>query len=168
MRFEEIAFLAEYLKDADHVDVKSTEGTLSLREFVVGVFTYKPVWMQYLWTMRTKLVGVLGIETDTEPVEGGLPLETLPIKPGETALFLTVRDSDGETFWVADKRDTHLDFAVGVLADPNHNEEGLRRYQIMTIVKYHNRIGRLYFNIIRPFHHFVVAASMRGALRNLG
>ena len=40
--FKQIPALAEYLDGADHVDVKSGTGTLSLREFMAGVLSYQP------------------------------------------------------------------------------------------------------------------------------
>jgi hypothetical protein len=35
---------------------------------------------------------------------------------------------------------------------------------VVTVVRYHNLAGRVYFNVIRPFHHLVVHAAMRAAL----
>jgi hypothetical protein len=45
------------------------------------------------------------------------------------------------------------------VAEPVAN--GLIRYYIVTIVHYLHWTGPVYFNLIRPFHHLVVARMAR-------
>jgi hypothetical protein len=51
----------------------------------------------------------------------------------------------------------------GIVAEPLANV--INRYYIVTIVHYLHWTGPVYFNLIRPFHHLVVARMARaGAL----
>lgn len=160
-RFEGYASLKSHLADPDHTDVKQIVSGGGLRDFVADMFTYQPCWMRWLWAVRSGFARLLGLPSeaiDKKAVTG----ETLPIEPGKPFLFLTVCESDGETFWLAERHDPHLNFAVGVTADPMEGGNS-SEYQVLTAVNYNNAVGRLYFNLIRPFHHLVVSASMRHA-----
>jgi len=157
---------------ADHVDVHTVEGRGELRDFLVGVLNYRPCWLNVLWSLRSKLLKVLGQggqfhgqESQAHGQSGRLTAETFPMKPGENALFFTVTESDGETCWVAEGRDRHLDVFIAVAAEPVEGKPGQKRFSVGTVVFYNNWAGPVYFNLIRPFHHLVVAWSMRAALR---
>lgn len=164
-RFERIQSLATYLERADHVDVKSIEGRQALPAFIAALFTYRPAWMEVLWRLRTWLVRFIGIRSETVADDQKLTGDNLPIEQGQQALFLTVCESDGVTYWVADCCESHLDFAVGVVAEPIPGSQGSSRFHVLTAVHYNSAAGKLYFNIIRPFHHLVVAAGMKNAVR---
>lgn len=163
--FEGIGFLSPYLATADHVDVKTVEGNVSLRTFVAEVFSYSPAWMEWLWRIRVQVVRMLGI---TVPAEENLPplaAQTLPVSPGEKAAFLTVGESDGSSYWAAESCENHLDFAVAVVVEPQSGQGGQKRFHVLTAVRYNTTAGRLYFNLIRPFHHLVVQSASRHAVR---
>jgi hypothetical protein len=49
------------------------------------------------------------------------------------------------------------------VAEPLAND--LIRYYIVTIVHYLHWTGPVYFNLIRPFHHLVVARMARAGAR---
>lgn len=153
--------MSEYLAEADHLDEKAVWSEAGLRDFVAAVFSYRPAWMRLLWRIRGRVARWLGIPHD-ESNHTGLDAAHLPTSPGETALFLTVLGSDGERYWAAVCQERHLDFAVCVWSEASEDAEG-QRFRLLTAVRYNNRIGRLYFNLIRPFHHLVVSASMHHA-----
>lgn len=163
--FKRIPALAEYIDGADHIDVKSGEGTLSLREFVAGLLSYQPGWMRTLWKVRVWLLKVLRQGESDVPGEDQLTAETLPIETGQEALFFTVADSDGETYWVAIGEESHLGAALGVVVQPVDGQEGMKQFHVITVVQYRNRAGSIYFNLIRPFHHLVVSAAMGSLLQ---
>ena len=50
--------------------------------------------------------------------------------------------------------DSHLLFYVSVFICPE--EGGRQTTEVSTWVKYHNRIGRVYFFFIKPFHRVIV------------
>ena len=163
--FSLIPALAEYLDGANHIDVKSGEGTLSLREFVAGLLSYKPGWMRVLWKVRVWLLKVLGQGGNDVSGEGQLTAESLPIETGQEALFFTVAESDGETYWVAIGEESHLGMALGVVVQPVEGQEDMKKFSVITVVQYRNFAGSIYFNLIRPFHHLVVSAAMGSLLQ---
>lgn len=161
--FERIPWLAEYLDGADHVDVKSGCGSVSLREFVAGVLSYQPGWMRWLWRVRVHLLSMLGQGKSSVPEMSGLTAQTVPVRPGEAAAFFEVRASDGETFWVAAGEERHLGAALAVIVEPT-GDGSQQRFHLLTVVRYNNWAGPIYFNVIRVFHHLVVRRAMAFAL----
>lgn len=164
-RIRRIAALSEALEGADHVDVKSIEGRVSLKAFVADFLSYQPCWMRILWKIRGWLMAALGQGGQEVPEKASLTEGTLPVEPGNAATFFTVVDSDGETFWVAAAKDDHLEGVIGVVSEPVDSANTVTRFHVATIVHYGNWAGPVYFNLIRPFHHLVVAAAMRCAAR---
>jgi len=162
--FERIPTLAAYMDGADHVDVHSGEGAMSLRQFTAGFLSYRPGWMQVLWKVRVWLLKCLGQGEHNVPEEERMTAETLPVEAGEMATFFTVADSDGETFWMAVAEESHLGAALAVVVEDIEDNQGMKRFHIITVVKYNNLAGSIYFNVIRPFHHLVVAGGMRSVL----
>ena len=163
--FKQTPALAEYLDGADHVDVKSGTGTLSLREFMAGVLSYQPGWMQVLWRIRVWLLRILGQGKSDATGKDRLTAETLPVETGQEALFFTVADSDGETYWVAIGEESHLGAALGVLVQPQDGQEGMKQFHLITVVRYRNWAGSIYFNLIRPFHYLIISAAMKSVLQ---
>ena len=53
--------------------------------------------------------------------------------------------------------------ALAVVAEPL--TVGTWRYYVVTLVRFHNLTGPIYFNIIRPFHHIVVGNMARAGAR---
>jgi hypothetical protein len=148
---------------ADHVDARTGEGAVSVTELAAGILSYRPVWMDFLWRMRGWLVRALGLgkqEVHVLRFTG----ETLPVKPGESLGYFQVVDSDSETFWIVEGKESHLEAVLAVFAEPLPGKPGTSRFTVVTIVHYQSRIGPIYFNIIKPFHHLVVKYSMRNVL----
>lgn len=155
----------ELTQGADHVDVKTGTGAVTLLAMVAGILSYRPGWMAVLWQIRVWLLRALGQGEKAVPDEERFSAETLPVKPGEMAGFFAVTDSDGETYWMAEGKESHLECVLAVFAEPDSaSGPGMRRFHIMTVVRYRSWVGPVYFNIIRPFHHLVVHFAMRSVL----
>ncbi len=161
--FKKISVVADFMDGSDHIDVKTVDGTAALRDFVAGILSYQPGWMAVLWRIRVWLIAVLGQGQDPVPGKTSLTGKTLPVEPGNSAAFFTVAGSDGETYWVANIEDSHLDAMIAVVCEPLDDPHNLTRFHVATIVQYRNWAGPIYFNIIRPFHHLVVVFAMRWA-----
>jgi hypothetical protein len=162
MNVKQFPQLKKYLEGADHDDVKTVEGALTMREFIARFLLYNPGWVKFLFAVRGVVAKILGLDHaagETPP----LTADTLPITPGEDAAFFTVVDSDGESYWIAGIEDDHLDAHVAVIVEPL--DGGISRFHTVTIVHYNNRIGTLYFNLIRPFHHLIVWRLAKWAVR---
>jgi hypothetical protein len=147
---------------ADHVDVRSLDGTVSLKTFTAGVLSYRPGWMSALWHVRVCLLRLLGQGEREIPDRERFTEQTLPVEAGEHAGFFEIVASDGETYWVAEGRESHLTAVLAVSME--HLQNGMRRFHLITVVWYLNRAGWIYFNLIRPFHHLVVWCAMRKIL----
>ncbi|WP_319541443.1 DUF2867 domain-containing protein [uncultured Pseudodesulfovibrio sp.] len=163
-RLSHVASLVEFMKDADHIDVKSCEGNATLIEFIAGILSYQPGWMRMLWLVRVWLLKALGQGEQIVPEKKRFTPQTFPVTPGEKADFFTVVESDGETFWVAEGKEKHLDAIIGVVVEQLDGEIGTNRFHVATIVKYNNSAGPIYFNLIRPFHHVVVHFAMKSVM----
>lgn len=163
--FKQIEWLNEYMDGADHIDVASCEGGMALREFVAAVLSYKPAWMQVLWRVRLWLLRSLGQGESSVPEDVRFTGASLPIDPGEFAGFFKVMSSDGESHWVAACEESHLGAAIAVKAIPTGR--GSQVFQVLTVVRYNNWAGPIYFNVIKPFHYLVIKAAIKHAVGGL-
>lgn len=161
--YPDVPAFAPYLAAAQHVDVKTADGDVSLREFLSGMMSYQPAWVTFLFGVRRVFVRLLGMKQAGIPRPPALSAETFPMTPGQRAAFFTVREADEETYWLADVRDQHLNAALAVIAAPL--PDGRRRFSVLTIVHYNNWAGPVYFNVIRPFHHLVVGSMTRAGVK---
>ncbi|MGE4422306.1 MAG: DUF2867 domain-containing protein [Pseudodesulfovibrio sp.] len=159
---ERLPGMAGLLAGADHVDVHAMDGTGTVLDLAAGILSYRPAWMAFLWRVRVRLLAVLGQRGHRVPDKARLTADTLPRTSGDKAGFFTVVRSDGETYWIAEGVEAHLEAAVAVCGTPL--VDGRTRFHVVTVVRYHNLAGRVYFNVIRPFHHLVVHAGMRSVL----
>jgi hypothetical protein len=150
------------LDGADHVDVHAMDGTGSVLGVAAGILSYRPGWMAFLWRVRVWLLRVLGQGERAVPDRQRWTAETLPRVAGEKVGFFSVVRSDGETHWIVEGRESHLEAAMAVCATALPDRR--KRFHVVTVVRYHNVAGRVYFNVIRPFHHLVVHAAMCSVL----
>ncbi|MCP3058422.1 DUF6463 family protein [Myxococcus sp. K38C18041901] len=153
----------EFVDGADHVDVKTVESEVSLREFIAGLMSYQPAWMTALYRVRGGFVRLLGMRQLTVPRPTRLRAQDVPMRRGGAAAFFTVRHAEEERVWVAGAEDSHLDAVLAVTVEPG--QELPRRFHVVTVVRYRNWAGPVYFNVIRPFHHLVVGAMARAAAK---
>jgi hypothetical protein len=156
-----------YFEGADFTDIKTIKSRNDLRTFIAAMLSYYPWWIVMLYRIRTLVVHLLGLVKHEKPEElPNLKPEQIPFIPGEEATFFIVRMAQENLYWFAETPpDKHLRAYFGVVAEPLANE--LKRYYIVTIVHYLHWTGPVYFNLIRPFHHLVVARMARaGACSN--
>ena len=57
-------------------------------------------------------------------------------------------------------KDKHLDAYISVRID------GSKSVYVNTLVKYNNRLGKVYFFVIRPFHGLVIRSSLKRAIKS--
>ena len=143
---------------ADHVDVKTVEGELTLREFLHGFISWEPGWVRSLYRVRALFVRLLGMRQDGMPSASKIRPEDVSFTPGDRLSFFTVTDAEEDRYFVASAAESHLTAYLAVVAEPG-------RFHVVTIVRYHRWTGPVYFNVIRPFHHLVVRGMARAAVR---
>jgi len=156
---QSIPEIARLLVDANHVDVKVTESSASMREFIAGMLSYQPGWVTLLFRVRQVFVRFLGMRQHGIPRPLHMQPEAVSLTAGDKVGFFTIETAQAENHWVAGAAESHLTAYLGVAVEPL--AAGRRRYYVITIVHYNRFTGPLYFNVIRPFHHIVVNQMMR-------
>jgi len=149
----EIPELAALLSTANHVDVKTVDGMCSLPEFLAGMFSYYPGWLQNLYRIRWGFVRLLGMKQEGIPQPMQMQPEDVSMTPGGKMAFFTVTLAEANRYWVAEASESHLTAYLAVIREPLVVGN---RFYVLTIVHYHRWTGPVYFNVIRPFHHIVV------------
>jgi len=146
--------LAAFLARADHVDVHRVRTERPLRSFIAATFAYQPRWITFLYAVRKRLVGLIGLQQEGMPEPTRWRPEDVPMQPGVPASFFTVQAAREDQLWIAAAEERHLRATLAIFREASG-------YALVTIVHYRHWTGRLYFNLIRPFHHLVVMAMAR-------
>ena len=159
--FTAVPNLPQLLETADHVDVKTIIGDVSLRQFIAGMLSYSPGWLKFLYGVRWFFVRLLGMKQ--EGVPGGLKMtpENVSFVTGAPATFFTVQMAEEHHYWFAAASESHLTAHLGVVVETGQPN----RFHVLTIVHYHRWTGPVYFNVIRPFHHIVVRQMMKAGVQ---
>ena len=154
-----------YLQNVDHIDIKTIEGDVSLRQFICAMLSYYPWWVVFLYQTREFLVNTLGLVKHEKP--DVLPLirpDELSFNSGDKASFFIVRTAKENVYWVSETpKDRHLTAFFGVVAEPLSDH--LTKFHVFTSVRYIHWTGPVYFNLIRPFHHLVVSNMMQNGVK---
>ncbi|WP_051261407.1 DUF2867 domain-containing protein [Desulfovibrio inopinatus] len=156
--------LRSLLESADHVDVKTVTSSVDMKSFVAGLINWRPAWARVLFRIRNIFAKWCGLEYDFQP-SPKLTAETVPTTPGDPVDFFELHAYSPERLYVMFASDKHLDAYLAVVPEPG--SEGLVNYSVYTIVMYNNRLGPIYFNVIRPFHHLIVQAMVQAAAKGV-
>ena len=149
------------LNGADHVDIKHVDSAKSLREFIAAAISYMPGWMVALYKVRGVFVRLLGLKQGGYPGAEKFNPEDIFFSPGDMGNFFKVKGGEEERYWIAGATEKHLSGYIAIAVEPLH--DGMKRFHMATIVYYRHWTGRVYFNLIRPFHHVVARAMARHA-----
>ena len=152
---ETIKELRPTLENADYVGIKTVTGNNSLQGFVYKMLHYRPGLIRLFYRIRAFVVRFIGIRQEPLPdMPEWLPKD-LPMLPCGNIWFFTVRGALEDRFWVAQcPNDRHLTAHIGVVAEPVRNE--IKKFHIVTIVRFKHWTGRLYFGLIFPFNLILV------------
>jgi Protein of unknown function (DUF2867) len=131
--------------DAFAIDVE--DRAFDARNAAKAMLGRSPRWIGALMGLRNFVVAPFGLKTSAQ--SGAVPRETIGIFP-----ILT----ETPDRLVAGFNDKHLDFRLVV--DVATSGVG-QRVTATTLVKTHNRLGRIYLAIILPFHRLIVPAMLR-------
>lgn len=127
-------------------------------------FNTAPSWVDHLFTLRNKIVGVLGLKTSSKDQNRSEILNNFQGRIGEKIGFFQVFDS-AENELVLGENDRHLDFRVSFIL--TEKSKGEKQLTISTIVHFHNLMGKLYFLPVKPFHKVIVRSMLKGILKEL-
>ena len=120
--------------------------TLDARQAAERMFSQRAPWISALMTMRDAIVAPFGLKT----------ADMAKLAPDRVGIFPVISETPQRL--VAGLDDSHQDFRVVVDVLPAGTQ---RRVTVTTIVKTHNRLGRIYLATILPFHRLIVRAMLR-------
>jgi hypothetical protein len=136
---------------ADAYRLHTTEPGLDAITVAERIMTRVPCWITLLLALRDVLVRPFGLKGATDERPADLP---------HIGLFPLL--SRTATQVVLGLDDRHLDFRLVIDAPGNGDMTGT------TLVRTHNRLGRVYLRLIMPFHRLIVPRMMRQALVRAG
>jgi len=148
--------------DADHIDIKSAVGDVTMNQFIAGMFNYQPAWMSFLYRIRWIFVRLLGMKQEGIPQSTQFDPETLDLTIGYKLTFFDIDSVDSDIHLFVSAEESHLKATLGVIREPL--DDGMSRFYAITLVHYKSWAGPIYFNVIRPFHHIVVAQMLKAGI----
>jgi hypothetical protein len=159
----QLPVLGEVMQHPDHIDIKTVHSDhATLRDMIAGMVNYQPRWITVLLGIRWGFVRLLGMKQEGIPASPHIDPEDLVLEPGSKIDFFETAAAQENCYWISQFDDSHLIGYFALVADPNDPH----CFYGVTIVKYHNWTGRVYFNVIRPFHHLVVYFALKSAGRS--
>lgn len=142
-------------RDCFEYMISDPDGRIGIVD-VSGIFAGPdPKWVRGLMALRHRIVRCFGLKTDVMPDDG----------KQRVGLFELLEQTD-RTMTLGED-DKHLDFRV-LLSLSQADTNGQKRVSVSTLVKYNNRLGRIYFFFVKPFHRMIVPVMVRRKLRQLG
>ncbi len=109
------------------------------------VFSNYPIWVKMLFDVRNRIVKLFGLKSS-----------------------LGFKDFISEStpkYILINKDDKHL--SVSIMLECDNGVGDNRIVSILTAVKYHNRLGKIYFYLIKPFHKLLCKMALSRAKQNV-
>ena len=143
------------LTKIDFIDCFSTTNHIdNIEEITNLIFSSTPKWVNSLFVLRNKIVGLFGLKTDI------LYEDNENFKVGGYINFFKIYSiSDVEVILGLD--DSHLNFRALI----NNNSANTYNIKVITLVEYNNIKGKIYMTIIKPFHRLIVKRMVKNAYR---
>ena len=141
-----------YFRDA--LVVEATQNHLSPSQVQYAIFAYLPQWVNTLMRIRNRIVSVFGFKVGKD----NLTPTSDELSVGDKAGFLTISEKyEDEVISYAE--DKHMDFYLSV---------SIKNSQIIvsTLVNQQTLIGRVYVNLILPFHYVIARIVINNALKS--
>jgi hypothetical protein len=139
-----------WLAGAQFIDayrIEIGDNRLDAREAAKRMFAHTPRWIDALLKLRNLIVAPFGLKTS------GAGEATAS---GMIGLFPIVSETPERL--VAGFNDSHLDFRVVIDVRPAGAGQ---QVTATTLVRTHNRLGRIYLKTIMPFHRLIVRTMLR-------
>lgn len=157
---EESIFISEnaanLLPRIDFADTFSTTNRIhSIQEITNQIFNTTPKWIAFLFKIRNSIVQFFGLKT------------TLPedhheeFKVGSYIKFFKIYDITPSEV-ILGANDSHLNFRA-IVSDTKVASHNIK---VTTLVEYNNKKGKIYMNLIKPFHRMVVKRMVSQAFQS--
>lgn len=135
----------------------------SALDIYLKIMARTPVWIDFLMTLRNRVVTVLGLKNLGHL--GGInhAKKSCEYRVGDRIGIFSLLSISGDEVILGDA-DKHLDVKVSVCKLTRQEHQSVA---ITTVVHIHNRLGRIYMLFVAPVHRRIVPASLRAAERCL-
>ena len=156
--------LTENYLPTDYSDVYAlmadTEKEIIPDDIMISFWTDFPFWINALFKLRNTLVKFVGLKGAAN--DNVKELEKC-IRTEKTYNFASVpAKNDNETVLLLS--DKHLDAYMSVHVE---SREEHKTISVITLVNFSNRLGRIYFFVIRPFHGVIVKNMLKRAFNKV-
>lgn len=136
---------------ADAYRVVGIRSDLNARQAARIIFNSPPAWADALIAVRNWIVGWFGLKAGERPVGAD--------DNSHISFFPIVIESPQEMILGLD--DHHLDFRLVVTLESTTADT--QQITVTSVVKTHNRLGRVYLMIIMPFHRLLARTMLSRA-----
>lgn len=160
----ETSLISQYLpaeySDAFRCEFSSAKKVVA-DDVMIAFWTTFPRWVDYLFKLRNLLVRPFNLHTD---MNGHAQKVRDCVTNGTPEGIMNIENkSENET--IMSLTDSHLTCLLSVIIE-NEDEEK-RSVSAVTVVNFHNFLGRCYFAVIRPFHYVVVKSMLKYIVKKL-
>ena len=135
----------------------SKTSQLTPDDIAVRFWTDFPAWVSVLFRIRNFLVKFVGLEGSMRSLQ---EFEECIRTGGQCGIASVPAKSSNETLLLLE--DKHLDAYMSVYIE-EMNEQKL--VYAITLVHFKNRLGRVYFFFIRPFHGLIVKKALEKVVK---
>ena len=151
---------ANYLP-ADYSDVffceVDSERKINPDDIMISFWSDFPGWVNALFKLRNFLVKFVGLKGSQEKTME--ELEKCIRTRSSTGLASVPAKNNNETVLLL--TDKHLNAYLSVYIENN------KSIFVITLVHYKNKLGRIYFFFVRPFHGLIVRSMLKRSIHNL-
>jgi ribosome-binding factor A len=161
----ENSFLINHLP-ADYVDVcKRTvpaKSNLTPDNILVNIWTVQSGWVDFLFRLRNILVKPFGLESgNKDKFNRNL---AAAIRSGESFEMVNMlHKTDNET--IMQLKDKHLTAELSIYVESVTDNR--KNISAITMVHFHNKLGIVYFFVIRPFHKIIVKTLLNKSIKDI-
>ena len=156
------SLIAKYLP-SDHSDVYACtvncEKEITPDDVMVNFWTNFPNWISALFKLRDFLAKFVGLKT----TESGNTKEfEESIRAGKTYNIASVpaKNANETVMLLSDK---HLNAYISVHIETRKEQKTI---SVTTLVNFHNKLGHIYFFVIRPFHGLITKSLLKRSVKS--
>ncbi len=139
------------------------ERDLDIYDFAEAFFKPPPIWFQFFWNLRDRLVSPFNLKTGVKNKNHDKPQKNNKWEVGSQVGFFKLYEVLGNEM-VLGENDKHLDFRVILKYEKVKENESC---SVTTLVKYNNSLGKVYFFFVKPFHRLFVPKLIAYNLKKL-